>query len=306
MGPGATDKWIAAGADVSKLPTETKDYIAKAHLSNAISGITTPANKSVAPTEAPKGYTEFKQQQKAQEALNQGEQTKTGQDIAAKHAAAIQAAENAPEDLANSKYIRNIITNNPKAFGVLQHPTVLSALGTAISEGINTPGAGYTHVSSVDDAIRKAMPGAQESDIVAAQKAAQKFAELQLNKAKVVLKGQGSVSDNERRLVADMTGNIKNSPAALRDMLTWGEMRSNYDDAVGKAMKTWERSNPNVSYRQFELSPEYETLKNNYKAQINAFADKAGNYTMPKPTDKITPPPGYDAWKKSQQTKGNG
>jgi hypothetical protein len=182
--------------------------------------VKTPA--AAAPTEAPQGYTEFKQQQEAQKALNQGEQTKTGQEFAAKHAAAIQAAENAPEDLANSKYIRNIITNNPKAFGVLQHPTVLSALGTAISEGINTPGAGYTHVSSVDDAIRKAMPGAQESDIVAAQKAAQKFAELQLNKAKVVLKGQGSVSDNERRLVADMTGNIKNSPAALRDMLTWG------------------------------------------------------------------------------------
>jgi hypothetical protein len=81
-------------------------------------------------------------------------------------------------------------------------------------------------------------------------------------------------------------------------------MRSNYDDAVGKAMKNWERKNPNTSYRQFELSPEYETLKNNYKTQIVAFADKAGNYNMPKPGDKITPPPGYDQWKKSQQ-KGN-
>jgi hypothetical protein len=304
------------GGDYAKAMAQYGGYKTKdpsQYLGKVLNGVDSKASAKsttetpvTTPTEAPKGYTEFKQQQKAQEALNQGEQTKTGQDIAAKHAAAIQAAENAPEDLANSKYIRNIITNNPKAFGVLQHPTVLSALGTAISEGINTPGAGYTHVSSVDDAIRKAMPGAQESDIVAAQKAAQKFAELQLNKAKVVLKGQGSVSDNERRLVADMTGNIKNSPAALRDMLTWGEMRSNYDDAVGKAMKTWERKNPNVSYRQFELSPEYETLKNNYKAQISAFADKAGNYTMPKPGEKVTLPGGvdparYKAWKESQK-----
>ena len=249
------------------------------------------------PAEEPQGYSEFKQQQEAQKALAQGEQSKTGQDFAAKHAAAIQAADNAPEDLANAKYIRNIITNNPKAFGVLQHPTVLAALGTAISEGLNSPATGYTHVSSLDDAVRKL--GGSEQDIVAAQKAAQKFAELQLNKAKVVLKGQGSVSDNERRLVSDMTGNIKNSPAALRDMLTWGEMRSNYDDTVGTAMKNWERKNPNSSYRQFELSPEYETLKANYKKQILAFADKAGNYTVPKVGTPIKKPAGYDEWKKS-------
>lgn len=282
---------------------KTKDpsqYVAK-----VMDGVQAPTVANQAPTEKPQGYAEYKQNQEAQKAMNVAEQGKSGQDWAAKHSAAIQAADNAPEDLANAKYIRNLVDKNPTAFGVLQHPTVLSAIGTALSEGINAPQVGYTHISSIDDAVRKAMPGSTEQDITAVQKAGQKFAELQLNKAKVVLKGQGSVSDNERRLVANMTGNINNSPSALRDMLTWGEMRSKYDDSVGSALKRWERTNPNASYRQFELTPEYENLKNQYAGQIRAFADKAGNYSTPKPGAKISLPPHvsqdrYNAWKKAQ------
>jgi hypothetical protein len=48
MGPGATDKWLAAGADVSKLPAETKDYVAKAHIANATSGTAKPAAPAAA------------------------------------------------------------------------------------------------------------------------------------------------------------------------------------------------------------------------------------------------------------------
>jgi soluble lytic murein transglycosylase-like protein len=29
MGPGALDRWIAAGADINKLPKETRDYVPK-------------------------------------------------------------------------------------------------------------------------------------------------------------------------------------------------------------------------------------------------------------------------------------
>jgi hypothetical protein len=42
-GPGNVDKWLANGADISKIPQETKDYIAKAHLTSATDNIVKPS-----------------------------------------------------------------------------------------------------------------------------------------------------------------------------------------------------------------------------------------------------------------------
>ncbi|CAB4129428.1 LT_GEWL domain containing protein [uncultured Caudovirales phage] len=63
MGPGATDQWLASGADIKKLPPETRDYVAKAHITNATSGrnATTeaaPKAQAAAPTAAKIGANE--------------------------------------------------------------------------------------------------------------------------------------------------------------------------------------------------------------------------------------------------------
>lgn len=222
----------------------------------------------------------------------------SAKDYAGRKAATIEASSNADTNLSNIKYLNNIINTNPKAFGVLQHPTVLAALGSVIEGGATVPGSGAAKVSNIDEAVRKAMKGSTEDEITAAQKAAQKFSELQLNTAKVVLKGQGSVSDNERALVANMTGSIKNSPAAVRDILKWTEMRASYDKRVGDAFDKWENSNPSQSFRKFMLTPEYKAMKLDYSQKIDQFAETAGKYKTPAAAP--AKPSGYDAWKKSQ------
>jgi hypothetical protein len=246
-------------------------------------------------------YSDYQVQHESQLAGSKKEFEKTGEENAARKSATIIAASNADDNIAANNYLNNIVNQNPKAFGVLQHPTVVSAILNMVESGISAPGVEHTKIPSIDAAVRAAMPGSKESDIVAAQKASQKFALLQLNAAKVVLKGQGSVSDQERLLVARMTGSIENSPAAIRDMLKWGSMRYQYDKSLGNLHDQWEITYPNQSYRQFELTPEYKALKNTYKQQINAFAEKAGNYKAP--DVKQTPvakPAGYDEWKKQQ------
>jgi hypothetical protein len=53
-GPGNVDKWLADGADISKIPQETKDYVAKAHLTAATDGIK-PTKKTIAMPSASPG-----------------------------------------------------------------------------------------------------------------------------------------------------------------------------------------------------------------------------------------------------------
>ena len=53
MGPGATDKWIAAGANINALPAETRDYVAKAHIASATANAAPTAAPAAAPTAAP-------------------------------------------------------------------------------------------------------------------------------------------------------------------------------------------------------------------------------------------------------------
>ena len=221
-----------------------------------------------------------------------------GKNIAERNAAVIESYKNARGNLANVTYLEGLTTTNPNAFGVLQHPTVAAAIGKVMEAGSTVGGAGRTEIGNLDDAVRAAMKGSTEADIIAAQKATNKFAELQLNAAKVLLKGQGAVSDNERLLVEKMTGSVRNSPAAIRDFLGFVRLRSAYDQELGAAQKAWERQNPNKSYREFELSDNYERISNAYSDKVDAFAEKAGNYTPPK--GPVVKPSGYDAWKKSQ------
>ena len=59
MGPGNTDKWIASGANVNKLPPEVRDYVAKAHLTQAMGNkqVAAPAPTAAAAPAAPAATT---------------------------------------------------------------------------------------------------------------------------------------------------------------------------------------------------------------------------------------------------------
>ena len=50
-GPGNLDNWLASGAQISKLPPEAKDYVAKAHIASALEG--NPAVKTAPSVTAP-------------------------------------------------------------------------------------------------------------------------------------------------------------------------------------------------------------------------------------------------------------
>lgn len=266
----------------------------KAGIQSAFANV--PPTKVAGPAQ-PMSYGEFEVQQKALEEKLTKEASKTGEEIGNRKNAMLTGYENADTNLANIHTINNLAIEHPKVFGVFQHPTVLSAIGEMFKAGIQDGVIGTHHVSAIEEAVRRASPGISEADLTAAQEAIQKLAQLELNAAKTYLKGQGAVSDAERLLIAKLTGNIANSPQALKDIMSWNEIRANYDKAIGTAHSKWEDSHPNDSYRNFEKTDEYKAIKGQYKQEMDALAAKAGKYPGAKGSSSLAPPkapPGYD------------
>jgi hypothetical protein len=159
-----------------------------------------------------------------------------------------------------------------KAVGVFNKPGVVSAFGKILSEGVQAGNFGAVSFKGLEDAVRAA--GGDQKTIDAAQSLARDFAQMQLNIAKRDLKGQGAVSDNERAIVAKVTGSTANSPEVLKDFTRWNRVRNTFDKQVGDALQNWEEKNPNQSYTKFKQSPEYKQLENDYIAKTDAMASK--------------------------------
>jgi hypothetical protein len=213
-------------------------------------------------------------QQKGGEAVIEGrksEAVETGKDLALQRAGTVEAGSSAPEQLARIDYLEQMV-NNPKtrdAFGVLQKPGVMAAIQTMLSEGVSLATLGPVGFKGLEDAITK-LGGTQEQ-IDARQKAAREFALMQLQNAKTLLKGQGAVSDAERKLVADMSGNVGKSPNAIKDLLAWSRIRTNYDQKNGAAYSEFIRRNPNASFQEYRNSPLYQQIKDEYISNLQTF-----------------------------------
>jgi hypothetical protein len=159
-----------------------------------------------------------------------------------------------------------------KAVGVFNKPGVVSAFGKILSEGVQAGNFGSVSFKGLEDAVRAA--GGDQKTIDAAQSLARDFAQMQLNIAKRDLKGQGAVSDNERAIIAKVTGSTSNSPEVLKEFTRWNRVRNTFDKQVGDALQNWEEKNPNQSYTKFKQSDEYKALENDYIAKTDAMASK--------------------------------
>lgn len=172
------------------------------------------------------------------------------------------ALSNTTADLAGYDKLNTLVTNNPRAFGVLQNPDILSGILKAVEQGVNV-GNYNVNLPGVENIIRQA--GGTKDDVTAANMAIREFARLQLNAAKL-LQGQGSVSDAERRLLSQFSGSASDDPRTIKDMIKWGKARAQFDREMGEAWKGYLKKNPGGSYRDFYInSPERERINEAWK-----------------------------------------
>jgi len=169
------------------------------------------------------------------------------------------------------------------AFGVLQDANVQSAILGAIAEGVQTPGGSFKF-GGIEDAVRKI--GGTDKEINAALQASRHYAELELQYARTYLKGQGAVSDNERKIVSRLGGSLSDTPSVAAAKAETIKARADFDKRTSDLLYKWEQKNPNGYIKEFERTPEYIRLQGQFNDYMGKLNDKyfAGNTTPAAPT----------------------
>jgi len=187
-----------------------------------------------------------------------------------------------PQILAADQLYR--LATDPKtrnAFGVLQQNNIQSAIMGAISDGIKTQN-GSIQFAGIEDAVRK-ITGTQE-EVNAALQAARYYAELELNYARTYLKGQGAVSDNERKIVSKIGGSLSDSAQVAAAKAETVKARAQYDKQVSDLYYQWEKKNPGKMVKDFERDPRYAELQSQFDEYMGKLADKYFPGTPTKPS----------------------
>jgi hypothetical protein len=181
------------------------------------------------------------------------------------------------------------LSTDPKtrnAFGVLQQNNIQSAIMGAIADGIQTQ-SGSIKFAGIEDAVRKI--GGTQEEVNAALQAARYYAELELNYARTYLKGQGAVSDNERKIVGKIGGSLSDTAQVAAAKAETVKARANYDKKVADLYYQWEKKNPGKMVKDFERDPRYEELQSQFDEYMGKLADKYFPGTPSKPS--ATPSP---------------
>lgn len=275
-GPGELDKWIKGGAELSKLPKSVRDYVGQAAISGATFG---RPNQFAAPQQSTSQQVVSQQGPRAtskEEVEAMGEGTKTTAKGLAESGVKVaenwqQSASSADEKINTARGIINIATQSPQALGVLNKPGMQSALGIILKEGIKLGSIGQVGLPVIEDAMRRSNPKVSKQDIDNINELKGYLGRLELEFAKTFLQGQGAVSDNERRIVSNLGGNISDSAETLKKKASLVAMRAEYDKQINQAWGQYrDQYGEYVAPSKFQRSPEFQRIKDEYNKKLAA------------------------------------
>lgn len=194
------------------------------------------------------------------------------QAAAKKESSSEERATAARQMLFNANRVQQLVAQSPHAVGIFSRPTLMSALGTLVSKGIQTPG-GSLNLGGFEDAVRQAMPGVKQRDIDNVTMAAGALAEIELAYTVLYMQKQGAITEGEREVVRRIGGNLSQSPAALIQKARLIQMRSQHDIDTHQAWQTYQEMNPRASYDEFEKSKLNRDIQKEYDKNLaNAFS----------------------------------
>lgn len=168
--------------------------------------------------------------------------------------------------------------NNPataKAFGYLSKKGIGPAIASLVENGV-TVGNWRIGMTDVGDTVRKIDPNISQQDIEALQAVAQNMARLELGFSQA-FKGQGQVSDFERRIVQSVGPQKTDTArvAALKSEMILA--RGKMDELTAEAYSDWAKQNPQGYVSDFKTkNPEYKRLVRQYNTKLEQIQKKYG------------------------------
>jgi hypothetical protein len=200
------------------------------------------------------------------------ESKETGREAGMGQNAMNMAGKTAPIRLASIQNVSNIIDRHTKAAGPLSKPGMLPAILTVVQDGISAGNFGQVGMPGIEKAVRQL--GGGQAEIDAAQELGREFAKMQLANAQSFLKGQGAVSDAERRLISEMSGRTGDSPTAIKRFMQWEKKAAEYDRDLHKDYTAWRRANRGASFEDFKLTTPYMEKSERYAKDLIDLANQ--------------------------------
>lgn len=232
-----------------------------ARAAQAIAQGAAPAQVAAAPTETAgirPSETETKTAAAAQEALQKGRAEAAVKSESEQE----QKAASARNLFPLASQIDSLVKKNDPAFGYFNQPGMLPALGRFIAEKGGRLDAADQFVA------QRAARSDTEEQLRARALVARNLGQMALEYAKLFLTGQGSVSDNERRLVAQIPGNLTDDPKTLQDKMKLIKMRAQYEIDNHQKWQEFQENNPDKSIADYRRSKAYNDALNDYDKKL--------------------------------------
>ena len=180
-----------------------------------------------------------------------------------------EAYQDAGERFNRYSDVLNVVNRPDMAplFGQFNKPGIINATVKTIGEGVSAGQFGTFQIKGLEGALANA--NATPKQIADLRRIEAHLHRAELEYAKTYLTGQGSVSDNERKLVRDTVGSISQPADVIRTQAAVMSERAKFDNAMGKAYNEFKRqSGPYSSFGQFMMSPQAEVLKNQHNKEL--------------------------------------
>jgi hypothetical protein len=172
-----------------------------------------------------------------------------------------------------------------RMFGILNNPAYSSAIAKLIETGIGIPGFSIG-IPEIQNVLRNLK--LKPDEIARFQYGAMLFAQSQLE-ASQLAKGQGAISDFERRLFAATAMTAEDTPGTLKMKAQALIARGQFDRQVARL---WERSKGQFrSVSEFKQSDEYDKLVAEYDAKLGKLLERMPVAGQPTPTGQPAKPP---------------
>jgi hypothetical protein len=147
-------------------------------------------------------------------------------------------------------------------FAKLNQPSLGSALAGLMKSGVQIGQFGSISVPGINDFLQQVDPGAKDNPkrLEAWTRITASMAQINLDYAQRVMKGQGAVSNFERELVERAVGDINRDSA--RNMMVKMKMLEIASANAQQISDKWgEAQKAGLNWQQFKSSPTYKDIK---------------------------------------------
>ena len=162
------------------------------------------------------------------------------------------------------------ITEDPEMqviFGKLAKKGLTPFVLKQLESGVNAGQFGTMGVGNLERNLMEA--GATKEQILKLHKVEKHLGMAELDYAKTYLTGQGAVSDNERKLVKDAVGNVKDPATVLKMQASVMAERAEFDEKVAKAYNAYRDAHGEyASFGKFMRSSEATSAINDHNAKL--------------------------------------